>query len=262
MFVLIGAPVYDRAWILPDWFRCIEKQDIDLSNVGFVFEGGTNDQLTVESLMDFHMRHPELRCFDIQVNERIQHEAHEEGRRVWVPERYSVMAKMRNDLLERATSLAPDRYFSLDTDILLENPTTISQLIELTNTHDAVSPLAFMTPEGVFFPNIMNWVDGPSGRARRLKPHEYAYGELFESDVIMATVMMSPAVYQNARYQWHRQGEDLGWSSDCALRGFRLHLASYLYTPHIMSRAALVKYKEVGDGRGQECQNGFNAAFL
>ena len=262
MFVLIGAPVYKREWILDDWFSAIERQDFPLSDIGFVFECAPDDHGTMEKLMEFQMRHPELRCFDIQVNSTVEHETHVEGKRQWMPHQYQKMATLRNNLLERVVAHSPDRYFSLDTDVILESPTTISELVKLTQTHDAVAPLMFMALEGIKFPNLMQWVLGPGGSASRRPPSTYDYGNVFRSDVIMAAVMMSKPVYLSARYYWHRQGEDLGWSADCAMKGFKLYSASHIYTPHIMSRAALARYKEIGDDRWREAKEAKEVNYI
>lgn len=244
-WVLISAPVYQREWILNDWFATIEAQDFPMGNLGFQFEAGPDDEPTIRSLMDFYNRHPEVRCFDIVINNNETHSSHIEGQRNWHRERYATMANFRNNLLERAVCKSPDRMFSLDTDILLEDPTTISKLYELTKTYDAVSPLCYMTPVDIEFPNVMTWGENAHGYRKT----DYPIGELFEADVIMAAVMMSKPVYTNARYQYHNQGEDLGWSLSCQSNGFKLFNLSSIYAPHIMSRSMLVHYKQNGDLR-------------
>lgn len=245
MFCLIGAPVFQREWILPDWFAAIEQQDFPLSKIGFIFECGPNDDATVNCLADFAAKHPELQCFDININTQETHITHPENQRRWQKSRYAVMARFRNNLLNRAICRNPDRYFSLDTDILLENPETISRLIQLTSALDAVSPLAYMGPINLDFPNVMTWAH--NGQAFR--DPDYPLGSLFQVDVIMAAVMMSRKVYQNTRYYPHNQGEDLGFAWDAKNKGYDLYCASYIYAPHIMSRSALAGYKTSGDPR-------------
>ena len=247
MFVVLGCPIYDRAWILPQWLACIEQQDIGLENLGFVFIGAPEDKETHDILFEFQEKHPELRCFDLTIDEKEEHRSHPEGQRSWPRERYKAMARMRNLLLARVNVHRPDRFLSLDSDMLLENPRTISELAQITAVVDAASPLAYMTFQGIRFPNFMSWVTVPGGKAARL--YDYPIGQLFKVDVIMATVMMNKLVYENTLYEWHRQGEDLGWSTDCFRKGFRLYSASYLYVPHIMSRGALDEYNKNGDPR-------------
>jgi hypothetical protein len=245
-YIIISAPVYQREWILPTWFAYIESQDWPLADLGFVFELAPNDDATLGCLIDFHERHPEVRHFDLHVNHQVPHKTHPEGTRSWTKDHYIHMATMRNNILDRVTQLKPDRLFSLDTDVLLEDPRTISKLFELTHTLQAVNPLLYMTPINIDFPSVMTWV--ADGRAFR-DHSRYPLGEVFQADVIMAAVMMTPVVYRNVRYAWHKQGEDLGWSRDAANKGIKLYCASNLYSPHIMSRQMLEEYLERGDPR-------------
>jgi len=245
-WVLISAPVYDREWILNDWFTAIEAQDFPMRDIGFQFEAGPGDDATIRVLMDFHSRHPELRCFDVVINENETHVSHVEGQRNWQRQRYATMANFRNNLLVRAVCKSPDKMFSLDTDILLEDPSTISILYQLTDQLDAVAPLCYMTPTDINFPNVMTW--GQNMHGYRLS-EGYPISTIFNADVIMAAVMMSKPVFENTCYQYHPQGEDLGWSLSCREKGFKLYSASSLYAAHIMSRAMLMHYKREGDPR-------------
>lgn len=255
-WVLIGCPVYKREWILPHWFEAITKQDYGLENIGFVFLVAPHgDQGTIDLIVEFAAQHPQLKCCDIVPDTSPDHLTHVESgdsrRRNWNQHRYTRMTDFRNRLLDQVIAHDPDRYFSLDSDILLEDPTSISQLVEITETRSAAAPLCFMVPPGVdgstSFPNFMEWANTPGGAAYRPLT---AYGELRQADVIMASVMMNRNAYQNSRYQYHRQGEDLGWSADCAAKGLDLWSASHIYASHVMYREELADYLEYGDKRG------------
>ena len=74
----------------------------------------------------------------------------------------------------------------------------------------------------------------------------------------MAAKLMSKEVYNNSRYKFHPQGEDLGWSADCKDKGFNLYCASYIYTPHIMGREELKKFLSQGDERNSLVFKGKN----
>jgi hypothetical protein len=164
------------------------------------------------------------------------------------------MVSLRNGLLKRVRELNPDYYFSLDSDILLENPNTIELLIAHINSGaDAVSPLMFMTPVGDMYPSVMSWRNDVPGKAFR-KP-KYPIGKYFQSDIIMAAKMMSKKVYQNIDYVIHEQGEDVGWSYQCRLHDFKLFSASYIYAPHIMSIGMYHQFLETGDARAIQYEN-------
>lgn len=247
-WVLISCPVLAREWILPTWFEAIENQDFPLSNIGFAFELAPNDQPTLEALMQFYEQHPEVRCFDLNVAHHTRHQKHPEAGRQWNYERYQAMVELRNSLLARVRCHNPDRLFSLDSDIILKDPTTISTLFELTKRYDVVSPLMYMTPNDTNFPSVMTWTHQPGGKAFR-QPQGYPIGSIFKADVVMAAKMMTRKAYGETQYKFHSLGEDLGWSTSCHEKGIDLYCASYIYCPHIMSRAHLEEYNRQGDLR-------------
>jgi hypothetical protein len=233
--VLIGCPLYKREWILPDWLESIKRQNYPLKDLGFIFELGPNDEETHKILYDWHNANPEVFCFDTEIKGDEEHDQHPEGKRLWSWNKYHKMVRMRNRILDRVSCIEPDRYFSLDSDILLEHPDTILNLVNLTEKLPAVSPLMFMSPHTCEHPNSMFWDMSIGGKAKR-DVTRTNMGSIFQSDIIMAAVMMSKPVYKEARYRFHKQGEDLGWSADCAHKGFLLYLASNIYTPHVMHR--------------------------
>lgn len=248
--ILIGCPVYKRAKVLPIWFKAIEEQTWPLDQVGFVFEAAPDDPETHEVLMDFQSRHPELIRFDIEENTFETHEEHLPRARSWNTSKYHKMSRMRNNLLEKMRAYRPDKYLSLDTDIVMENPGTIETLVAHTDqgNKDAVSPLAYMYPKGNTFPNVMSWKDQPGGRASRML-RNYPLGRVFQSDIIMAAVMMTPRVYDRTCYRPHPQGEDLGWSHECWKHDCKLYLVSNIYCPHLMYDYMVDDYLESGDPR-------------
>lgn len=261
MKILIGMPVYKRAWILRDWFAAIESQTIPLDQLGFIFELGPNDNETHDILYDWHAKHPQVFCFDGIIRENERHNIHPDGHRQWTHGKYYTMVNLRNNLLERATCLQPDRYFSLDSDILITNPNTIEHLVNLTETLDAVGLLCYMRwrdEDDIKHPSVMSWQHTPGMRAER-RLEQYPLGSLFRSDVIMAAKMMSKQVYENVRYRWHRQGEDVGWSAEAYHQGFNLYCASDIYAPHIMHTFLLDYFKEKGDKRSLINKNVLNS---
>lgn len=248
MKVIIGSPIYMREWILPEWFKAIENQDWPLSDLGFVFELGPKDEKTHKLLYEWHAAHPEVFCFDTKIREDQKHEKHPDTHHPWTKTKYHKMVALRNGLLERVRCYEPDRYFSLDSDILLEDPKTISTLVSLTEHYDAVGTLSYMTPRDTNYPSAMTWVREHDGYLFGRRAN-YPIGELFKADVIMASKMMSKPVYEDVNYMWHPKGEDLGWSMRCQDKGYELYCASYLYTPHIMHKWMLPEYRFGGDPR-------------
>lgn len=240
--ILISTPIYKRDWILPKWIDCIEKQNYPKDKLGFIFELGPNDDATHDILWEWQTR-TSYRVFDAQIRNDITHHAHEDGHRTWSAEKYINMVELRNSLLERATLLQDnfDYLLSLDSDILLANPETINILLESIKDKDLVSPLSYMTPYDTNFPSAMTWVDEYKKVAVR-KSEEYRINDVFEADIVMAVVMMSKPVFTQARYRWHRQGEDLGFAQDLSEKNFKSHAVWNVYCPHIMHQIMLKDY--------------------
>lgn len=220
-----------------------------MENIGFQFELGEADDDTHDILWEWNQKHPECWIFDPQVNHREPHKQHKEGQRAWKRDEYLRMVGFRNSLLERAVSRRTkfDYYFSLDSDVILENPKTIETLIS--HKKDVVAPLMFMTPTDEKFPNAMDWATaGNRWVGRRIK--NLGPG-LIKVDIPMAAIMMSMDVVKNVRYVWNAQGEDIGFASELHKKGFESFLDTNIYTPHIMHRYQLEDYLANGDRRSK-----------
>ena len=251
MKLIIGCPIYDRDWIFPYWISCIQAQSVSLSDIGFVFVASKDDEATISHLQRWKEHHPEVKVFDILYPENVNHFSHKEGTRQWTLSKYENMVNLRNVLLEKVREYNPDYFFSLDSDILIKNPSTIELLIaHIKDGADAVNTLMYMTPVGTSYPSVMKWNENAGGKAHR--DINFPLGTYFKADVIMAAKMMSREVYQNINYRIHTQGEDLGFSADCAEKGFDLYCASYIYSPHVMSRAMLKEIIQKGDPREED----------
>ena len=249
MKLIIGCPIYKRDWILPEWIRCIINQSIDMNDVGLIFETSPDDFETTNSLITWKKLDKRFQIFEINERKDIPHFEHENNGRQWTMSKYHNMVSLRNSILKRVREHQPDFYLSLDSDILLQNPNTIELLIaHIKDGADAVSPLMFMTPMDSRFPSVMSWKDKECNIAYRKEG--YPLGEYFQSDIIMAAKMMSKDVYNNVDYQFHKQGEDLGWAKNATEKGFKLYSASYIYAPHLMSKDMYQHYLTNGDNRG------------
>jgi hypothetical protein len=248
MKLIIGCPIYKRDWIFPLWASAIERQSIPLNKIGFIFEVSADDEKMHDMLVLWRKYHREIPHFEINKREDIPHFEHAPNSRQWTISKYENMVNLRNSLLTRVRELSPDYYFSLDSDVIIKNDSTLELLIgHIKDGTDAVNPLMYMTPFGTDFPSVMSWIDKDQFKATRNK--DYPIGTFFESDVIMAAKMMSKKVYENVDYEIHSQGEDLGWSANASKKGYSLACASYIYAPHIMHQQMLEVFKKEGDSR-------------
>ena len=250
MKLIIGCPIYKREWIFPYWIMAIERQSIPLDDVGFVFVVSSSDEGTI-SLINRWKEYSKKKVgfFDVVIKDDVAHHTHDPKSRQWTMSKYHNMVDLRNTLLKEVRKHQPDYFFSLDSDIIIHNSSTIELLIShIKDGADAVSPLMFMTPMGTDFPSVMTWIGEKSEKANRAR--SYPLGTYFKADIIMAAKMMSKEVYNNVDYVFHSQGEDLGWCAEAHRKGFtELYSASYIYAPHIMHEEMLKPFTETGDPR-------------
>jgi hypothetical protein len=248
MKILIGCPIYRRHWILNSWIAAIKSQSYRQTDLGFVFEVAPDDFDTLNILNTWKKYDSASFYFEIKVRDDINHFEHLPNGRNWTISKYENMVNLRNSLLSTVRKIEPDYYFSLDSDILIQNPNTIELLVShCKEGADAVSPLMFMTPTNDLYPSVMSWCGDGTNRAMRFR--RYPLGTYFQSDVIMAAKMMTKEVYSNIDYSVHEQGEDVGWSYSCKEKGYRLFSASYIYAPHIMSQEMFNEFLVSGDNR-------------
>jgi hypothetical protein len=211
----IGCPVAQRDWILPRWFDHVEAACIHAQvEPTYVFVVHPEDPCwaIIDKRASLHVRiePPLLRPHD---------------RRIWKPERYQEMVQLRNQLLGAVRLIGPDAFLSVDSDILLA-PHAISLLLQDLDRFDAVGGKCFMTPSGRTCPSWAN-----IGREGSLMRQD-ADG-VFDVEVIMAIKMMSPAAYA-IDYEFHLQGEDIGWCRAATRSGLRLGWNGRVCSKHVL----------------------------
>lgn len=156
-------------------------------------------------------------------------------RQNWTPERLSHMVDYRNKLLGIVRAARPDYFLSLDSDILI-HPCGILTLLETILMNHKVQ-------------GIQRKFDAVGGKAilSEGSKHMVTYGELnpnggirrkdstgvFATQILMAVKLMTPAAY-NIDYEYHRNGEDVGWSLACKRAGLTLGWDGRISNKHIM----------------------------
>jgi hypothetical protein len=220
MKLVIGCPVARRDWILPWWFDHVERACTDASveppTYVFVLPRDDPCRETIEKRASLYVM--------------LEAPSRPNDRRDWRPKRYQEMVELRNDLLFTVRMIEPDAFLSLDSDILLA-PTAITELLAELGNFDAVGGKCFMTPSGRMCPSYANM-----GRDSQLVRRD-AVG-CFEVDVIMAIKLMNPTAY-NVDYQFHMQGEDIGWSLAARQAGLHLGWTGRVCSKHVLDPSML-----------------------
>lgn len=220
--MVIGAPVHERAWVLPDWLAALAGQDLPWERVVLLFNYGHSSDDTLEILRDAQDMLP------WQV--RVLFDTHDDhlARRAWSLQRYGVMTRLRNELLHWVRKWQPEHYLSLDTDILLPDGAITSLLEDMeTGKFDAVAPTLYMTPRGTHYPNCMRL---DSGTRPRLE-HDFT----MLVDVVFAAVLMNRPLYESVDYAPHQRGEDIGWGLNARRAGYRMGINPRVVCKHVMS---------------------------
>ena len=228
--LLVGCPVLHREWVLEHWYDHLQ---VAATAVGItpelVFAGSrTTDPATFE-IID---RLPDVAAIVDTA------ETKHDDRRDWGfrKARYGHMVYVRNALLEEVRRLAPDLFFSLDSDILLHHD-TIRSLLDALDQHPewgAVGARCHLFCTGNRHPSWANITR--MGTLRRVDQP----GGLFKVDVLLAAKLMRPAAY-NVDYAYHPTGEDAGWALNCKTAGVTLGWDGRTCSKHLYTRDDLAR---------------------
>lgn len=203
MKIVVGAPIKDRAWVIPEWHQAIVNQSIDVEIIALV---SVSEDKTVELLDD--------RGVEVAYDFEDGRSTGEIDGHVWgAGNTYEYMASLRNKLTQWAIEKDADFFFSLDSDIILP-PDGLRVLLEYAQTRVGVlSPAVNMTIGQTVW-NTMDWVDrNRPSLANRISQNLYSY----QADVVMAAMMLDRSAME-CKWQSHQQGEDVGFCLDAEAR--------------------------------------------
>lgn len=230
MKLLVACPVRDRAWILPLWHSHLLDALPSGVELECLFLAGTDDAETlavvreIGDVIEVEESGPGVSFLGVEFGAK---------NRQWDIPKFDHMVTIRNRLMEEAVKRSPDRYLSLDSDILL-HPEALTNLIESSSSYDLVGGKAYMGP-GVASPSAAN-MRYLSGMTRITSAGPCRV------DVIMAIKLMNPAAFGKASYVTHRQGEDIGFCLDAKRKGLTIGYDGRVCSKHIMTREALHQY--------------------
>ena len=223
--IVIGAPVYNREWILPAYLASIKAQKWPKEDIGLVFVDGRSTDNTVSLIRDMES----LGYWFVEVHQCPEWQTQFGGARAKdSPGRYGTLAYLRNMLLDYVTIGFPDYYLSWDTDVLMPSD-ALPRLI----AHDkpAISPRVWMN-RGRTVPNEMEWQGRMCWGDRKMVPPDV----LHRAGAIMAVILMSRRAYLLSRYDWHPLSEDLAWADGMHRHRVEMWVDPTIRTEHFLSR--------------------------
>lgn len=213
--VVVGAPVAERGWILDRWLECLERQTVKPHGYRFVYSDSQDYTLRWLDFQRHHDSRFEYRRTELPFFSRDERQGDKAD-----PNRSNHFAKLRNELRDMFLQTDADYYFSLDTDILLEDETVIERLIAAIESGDGwrvAQPLTVLHPlehsacyNGGYFGQMVNPYDYDQPWIRADDNHLITKREVVKVDIPMAAVMFSRWALLSARYRPHEQGEDVG----------------------------------------------------
>lgn len=222
--LLIGCPIWKREWAIPHWFRAAEQA---------AWRAGTEPAYLVvadprDAALEILRYHCEQSDRTLYVN-YVEESPDLPVERHWNASRYQRMVYLRNELLLGVREIVPAFFLSLDSDIFLHQQAIVN-MMQHVDLFDAVGGKTFMTPTGHSAPSYCFLQNGKIHRPNR-------DDVIDDVDVIMAVKLMTPAAYR-IDYEFHPQGEDLGWSAAARRAGLRLCWDGRVTSKHAMKPEA------------------------
>lgn len=220
--LLVGCPLFDRAWIIGKWFDHVEEACANLGVApSYIFIGDPLDKsvlLARDCAADYD------RTFHLVEEEENLDVSY---KRRWTENRLRRMVDLRNALLTRVRELQPAYFLSLDSDILLHRHSLVN-MMETVYRYDAVGGKAYMSsPPGLSCPSY-GMQDG------KIQITRVDSNNVMDVDVIMAVKLMTTKAYE-IDYRYEYEGEDIGWSMACREAGLTLGWDGRVCNKHIMN---------------------------
>lgn len=245
MRLIVGAPVANRAWILPRWFECLAGQTRRPDGVAFIHGGERADETWRVIERCARRQGFEL---DIQHDPRSPHQDRGDNTR------FATLADLRNKLLTVVRDgMQADLFLSLDTDVLLQGPRTIERLEAMVRAGrcDIAQPVAFLHPDAP-----AHWTPGeqacwaynfgwlaehptpPTRTMIRPLPTEIPWGARLTIDIPMACWLGNRRAMR-CRYDDHQSGEDIAFAVSLKAAGARCAVDTGIYARHVWSQEHL-----------------------
>jgi len=218
--LIVGCPTRNRTWILPKWKEYVEAAIPENFHLSYVFVVGDDDQKTIDLLSTWK---------STKIIKVAENEIPEE--RSWGDKnRFHHMAYLRNVMLEYVRTQNPDLFLSLDSDILI-NSETICNLYEtvVQCNADAVGGLTYFDQMDKKITNVGSW----NNKADKTGFRRVVSDGVFKVDIIMGIKMMTESAY-NVDYQYHNNGEDLGWA--VAVKDLNIFFDGRAASKHVMHK--------------------------
>jgi cellulose synthase/poly-beta-1,6-N-acetylglucosamine synthase-like glycosyltransferase len=222
--VMIGCPVRDRAWVLPQYLDRLQKLDKSLAEVRYCFIINNCSDASPQILTEFARQVPER--VDLIFKDYPDPGGFRRGEY-----NFSRLAELRNLLLQAFLESDCDYLFSLDSDILVP-PYTLTQLLK--DKCDVVSALVCNGREigDLRIYNIL--ARGREGNYRHMV--HFPRDQIFPVDCTGAAYLIRRGVIAaGVRYSGKHGAEDIGFCEAATDLGFGLFCDGRVECLHYMN---------------------------
>lgn len=220
--IFIGAPVRDRAWILPRFIKHIKKMnttDIELHTLFLINDCDDNSEDLLRQA-----------GFNTMVVNELPSKTVSSLRGKYS---YQHLATLRNILIEEFLKTDNEYFFSIDTDILVPEH-GLKKLIE--NNKDICSMILCNEKGqlGKRAHNIMNY--NPKKR-KFYHILDWEKNSIFEVDLTGAVYLIHRRVLENGvRYADNTLGEDVPFCQKAKEKGFKIFCDTSIKPIHVMDK--------------------------
>lgn len=240
--IVLGCPLQNRGWVLPHYLKAISDLDYDKSQIALCFLLNDSTDNTKDLLLEFRKQH-EKEYSQIIIKNILFGLPPEDRNKGRNAQSFHHFAHIRNRWSEIVRTIPEAEWvFSVDSDIIIP-ANSLKKLLE--NNKDICSMLANNTQHrlgvGRDCFNIL--------RLNPISPNNYKHiidfplNSLIEVDVTGASYLIRRKVLDNTVYEWHRQGEDVGFCINAKKNGYKIWCDTSLIGNHIMNKNLL---KELG----------------
>ncbi len=238
--ILIGCPIRNRGWILPEYLTRLEQIDYPKDKLAFHFilnDSTDESRFWLENwkeLNEDNYRYVKITEHNFNYPEDLGSSGNGRSGSVEISQirheyTYKALTELRNLLLDSAIEDEKiDYLFSIDSDILIK-PDLLNKLIN--TKKDIISGLISNGNNAYNFFHINNTARGKI---------PVKVNEIFEVSMTGAVILISRNVFtnKNIRYSFDLKGEDIGFSQSATKEKFKLYVLNYLQN-HVMFKKDL-----------------------
>ena len=220
--VFIGAPVRDRAWILPRFIDHIKKMDTAGIEIKSLF--------VVNDCIDNSEHLLQQSGFNTLKVDELPSKTESSLRGKYS---YQHLANLRNILVEEFLKTDCEYFFSIDTDILVP-PNGLKKLI---NNNKDICSMILCNQNGELKKRAHNIMNYDPRRSMYYHIFEWENDSIIEVDLTGAVYLIHRKVLENGvRYDNNKQGEDVPFCRDARKKGFKVFCDTSIKPIHVMEK--------------------------